>query len=146
MGKAERQARRQARRTQRKERREHLKRLVTAISNAKITFRPDDDDTQPPFIDVFNQIWPILDPALQYLTAMRITGPNFDDVLTEIRQAGLLVSQGGGAQTENAFRKKFTLHWNKLEWALELVQILTPDKVDDALDDIIEIGDWIAGE
>ncbi len=146
MGNANRKARRQARRARRKERRKLLKELIEKLTGKDISVQiSDDEGANPPFIQVFQQVWPILDPALKFLIAMRFTKERVDKTLEEIHKAGQLLA-AGGAEHESEFRDKFRDVWDDIEPKLELVQIITPNKVDKVLDDIIEIGDWIAGE
>lgn len=145
MGKEERKARRQARKAQRQARKQELKRLIEAIENANITFKPDDDLDQIGFIQVFNQIWPVLDPALKFAIALKVTGKKLDTTLEDVHKVGQLVSQGGEDSVSD-FKEKFAAAWDKIAFALGAIQMFTKDNVDDVIDDIIEIGDWIAGE
>lgn len=146
MGNTNRKARRQARRAKRIERRKLLKELIEKLTGKDISIEiSDDEGSNPPFIQVFQQVWPILDPALRFLIALRITKDRIDKVLEDVHKAGALLAQGG-AEHENEFKEKFRSVWDDIEPKLELVQIITPNKVDKVLDDIIEIGDWIAGE
>jgi hypothetical protein len=145
MGKSSRKARRQARKAKRGERRDGLQFLIEAIKNANITSLPDDDANPPSFISKFNEIWPILKPALKFAISLKLTNDNVDKVLVEIVKAGEAVANGG-ADASGEFIEKFKMAWNKVEKVLELVQILTPNNVDKILDDVMEIGDWIAGE
>ncbi|MEO9802995.1 MAG: hypothetical protein ABJF04_07095 [Reichenbachiella sp.] len=146
MGNSSRKARRQARRAKRKERRKLLRELIEKLSGRDISFEiSDKEGANPPFIQIFKEIWPILDPALKFLIAMRLTKERVDKVLEDIHKAGQLLASGG-AEHENEFREKFRNVWDDIEPKLEFIQIVTPNKVDKVLDDIIEIGDWIAGE
>lgn len=146
MGKSSRKARRQARRAKRQERRVQLERLIGAVKSANISFEPQDDGTNPPLVDVFKQIWPILDPALKFAINLKLTKDRADKVLTSIHKAAQAVVEGGSEATENDFVEKFQDAWDYIEPKLELVQLVTPNNVDKVLDDVIEIGDWIAGE
>lgn len=145
MGNLSRKARRQARKAKRGERRESLQSLIGAIQNANITSVPSDDANPPSFISKFNEIWPVLKPALKFAISLRLTDDNVDKVLNEIAKAGEAVANGG-ADASGVFVEKFKMAWDKVEKILELVQIITPNNVDKILDDVIEIGDWIAGE
>lgn len=141
MGKAERKA-------NRKERRAQKKRLIAALQNAiennTITFKPDDGGAEPAFADVFNQIWPILDPALKF--AMTYTNADTDKVLQDVWDAGNAISTGGANADESAFQQKFDEIWDKVSSYLELIQTFTNDKVDAIIDKVLDIGDWIAGD
>jgi len=141
MGKAERKANRASRKVQKK-------RLIAAIENAiknkTITFKPSGTGTDPSFAEVFNQVWPILDPALKF--AMTYTKPDTDKVLEDVWDAGNAVATGGENADTSAFQAKFDEIWDKLSTYLELVQTFTNDKVDAVIDQVLEIGDWIAND
>ncbi|OEK00821.1 hypothetical protein BFP97_04540 [Roseivirga sp. 4D4] len=141
MGRAERRANRQARKTQRR-------RLIAAVKNAiennTITFKPDDDGAEPPFADVFNQIWPILDPALKFTETY--TNDATDAVLQEVWAAGSAIANGGGDADASAFQAKFDQVWDKISFYLELAQTFTNDATDKVIDEVLDIGDWIAGD
>ncbi len=146
MGKHSRKARRQARRAKRKERRQDLNDFISALNNANTVATPDDDSNPPTVLGKFNEIWPILKPALKFTISLKLTKEKVDQVLEEVIKAGDVVASGGSDESVGVFIKKFKPAWSKIETALELVQIVTPNNVDNVLDDIIEIGDWIAGE
>lgn len=146
MGKKSRKARRIARKAKRSERRDSLKSLIGAISNTQISSLPDDDSNPPAFTDKFNEIWPVLKPALKFAISLKLTKEGVDKVLEEIISTGEAIAIGGDSSAEGIFIEKFRNSWSNIESILELVQIVTPNKIDKVLDDIIEIGDWIAGE
>lgn len=141
MGRTERKANRQARKTQRT-------RLIAAVKNAienkTITFKPDAGGAEPPFADVFNQIWPILDPALKFTETY--TNEATDAVLEEVWAAGNAIATGGANADTSAFRVKFDKVWDKISTYLELAQALTNNQTDEVIDQVLDIGDWIAGE
>jgi len=83
MGKEERAAKKVARKAGKVERQLQLKRLKTAIERAEITLKPD-GDAKLEFVDVFNEIWEILDPALKYAAAMEKTNEQTYKVLNEV--------------------------------------------------------------
>lgn len=145
MGKGSRKIRRQARRARRKERRALLQELIGAIKGAKITFKPDAQGTRPTFDKIFKQIWPVLDPALRYAVILRVTGDRVDKVLEDIHKVGSDIAAGNTGLVDD-FRQKFRAAWDNIESKLELIQLLTPNSVDNIIDDVIEIGDWVAGE
>ncbi len=145
MGKLNRNARRQARKAKRSERREDLKVLLNAIQNAGSISIPE-DDSSPNFISKFNEIWPILKPALKFAIKLRLTDEKADKVLEAVLTAGELVAKGGSAADQSAFQEKFRDAWDKIEIALEVIQLVTPANVDKVIDDVMEVGDWIAGE
>ncbi len=141
MGRAERRANRRARKTQRK-------RLIAAVKNAiennTITFKPEDGGAEPAFADVFNQIWPILDPALKFTETY--TNDATDAVLQEVWAAGNAIATGGGDADASAFQAKFDQVWDKISFYLELAQTFTNDQTDKVIDEVLDIGDWIASE
>ena len=145
MGKAERQARRAARKAAKAERKSQLNRLIEAIKNSKIDFKPDGDH-KIPFVDVFNEFWPILDPALKYAIAMKKTNEKTDKALQDVWDVGNAIANGGGSDQESAFMKKFDTIWDVLGGILHVVEELPffNDKVKGVIEDIIDIGDWIS--
>lgn len=145
MGKAERQARRAARKADKAQRKEQFKRLIEAIKKSDISFKPD-GDSDIKFVDVFQEIWQILDPALKYAIAMKKTNTRTDATLQEVWDAGNALANGGGAAEQTAFIGKFKDIWDTIEGILSVVEHipLLPDKVEDVIEKIIEIGDWIA--
>jgi hypothetical protein len=58
--------------------------------------------------------------------------------------SGNAIANGGGASTQSDFIQKFGGIWDNLEKALQLLQLVINDKADAAIDDILEIGEWIA--
>jgi hypothetical protein len=112
-------------------------------SCAGITLKPD-GDAKLEFVDVFKEIWDILDPALKYAVAMEKTNEATDKVLNEVWASGNTIANGGGASAQSEFIQKFCKIWDKLEKALQILQLVVNDKADATIDDILEIGDWIA--
>ncbi len=139
MGKAERKANRQERRAQKKR---LIAAVEIAIEHKTITFKPGAGGTEPAFADVFNQIWPILDPALKF--AETYTNDKTDKVLQAVWEAGSAISSGGG--NPSAFQEKFDEIWDKVSSYLEIIQTFTNSKVDAVIDQVLDIGDWIAGD
>lgn len=141
MGRSARKANRQARKAQRN-------RLIAAVKNAvehkTITFKPDAGGVEPPFVDVFNQIWPILDPALKFTETY--TNDATDAVLDNVWVAGNVIANGGTEADISTFRAKFDKVWDKISTYLELAQALTNDQTDKVIDQVLDIGDWISGE
>lgn len=148
MGKIERQARRVAKKAARKERSIQKKKLFEAIKNANLTFEPDGSSDMK-FIDVFQDIWPILDPALKYAIAMDKTNEQTDKVLEDVWAAGGVIANGGDEESQSQFFQDFRQIWAKIENALERLEdlndlIIKNDKVEEVLDKVLEIGDWLA--
>ncbi|MBU2912738.1 hypothetical protein [Reichenbachiella agariperforans] len=146
MGKKSRQARRQARKAKRAEQREQLKELISGLNEVNITDLPDTEEGTPALVEKFNEIWPILKPALKFAISVKLTGEKADKVLSEILKAGEVISLGGSDEAVSDFIEKFKDAWGTIEFVLGLIQILTPNNVDKVIDDVLEIGDWIAGE
>ncbi|WP_423126910.1 hypothetical protein [Gaoshiqia sp. Z1-71] len=145
MNKEERKARRKEKKEQRKiqraEKQEQFKLLVKAAEQVDIQV---DLDGSPKFVDVFNQVWPVLQPALNYLKLLSITGPKVDQALQFVIDLGVRISTGSASEEEQTeFIKKLDLVWGPLKIGLGIAKSFTNDKVDDILDKIIEIGDWI---
>lgn len=138
---AQRKANRAARKVQKK-------RLIAAVEHAiennTITFKPDAGGATPAFADVFNQIWPILDPALKF--AETYTNDATNAVLEDVWDAGNAIATGGANADESAFQAKFDQVWDKISKYLELIQTFTNDKTDAVIDKVLDIGDWIAGD
>ena len=140
--KAQRRAKREQRRANKTLRREKFNELV---SNAKdLDFKFDLDTEDPDFADVFNEVWPVLRPTLQYAELIKITGPKADKVLRTIVDIGHRISTGDASKEEEIkFIVYLDSYWDKVAWALEIAKTFTPDNVDDVIDQVIEVGEWI---
>jgi hypothetical protein len=141
-------AKRAAKKAARKERSIQKKRLFEAIQNANLTFEPDGSSKEE-FIDVFQDFWKILDPALKYAIAMDKTNAKTDEVLEDVWTSGDAIANGGNEDSQSKFFQNFRQIWGKLENALELLEnvndlLIKNNKVDEVLDKVLEIGDWIA--
>lgn len=140
--KAQRRAKREQRRANKTLRREKFNELV---ANAKdLDFKFDLDTEDPDFADVFNEVWPVLRPTLQYAELIKITGPKADKVLRTIVDIGHRISTGDASKEEELkFVVYLDAYWDKVAWALEIAKTFTPDNVDDVIDKVIEVGEWI---
>lgn len=149
----ERQARRAARKAKRKERRanrsgnrqqkrEQLALLLEAARTTDLSTRPGEGDI--PFVEVFGRYWKLFRPGLLYIKATRWSGTEADNTIADIVVVGDAIAEGGaGAEQESEFKDKINSIWEPISWALEFAQNFTGDDVDEVLDDIIEIGDWM---
>ena len=145
MGKEERQAKRAARKADKLKRKEQLARLIKAIKSSDISLKPD-GDSDVPFIDVFKEIWEILDPTLQYAIAMKKTNAETDAALQKVWDAGHALATEQTEELQEAFIGKFNEIWDTIEGILNVVEQipLLPEKVADVVEDLIEIGEWIS--
>ena len=144
--KEERRARRKAKRAERRKlkklRKEKFNELVSAASKVDLKVDPDDDTLQ--FVDVFNEIWPVLKPALEYAELIKITGPKTDKILRTVLEIGQRISTGDASPEEQTrFISYLDSVWDVAETALNILKTFTNDKTDDVIDRIIEIGEWI---
>jgi len=140
--KAARQARRAKRKQDRQERKAKLKALVTAAENAKFTV---DLDSDPPhkFITVLHEVWPVLEPVLDYVESMKITGDKTDEVIAAIIALGNQIKEGGTEDTQNKFVVEFNKVWKYVNMCLGVLKAVVNDKADEVIDDIIDVGDWL---
>ncbi len=141
---------RKAQRRAKKEQRKAVKKLrqgkfTEIVTNAKdMDFKFDLDTEDPEFVDVFNEIWPVLKPTLEYAELIKITGPKADKVLRTIVDIGHRISTGDASKEEELkFIVYLDSYWDKVAWALEIAKTFTPDNVDDVIDQVIEVGEWI---
>ena len=140
--KALRKQNRELRKTLRKEKKIKFRAIVEAAAKTSITV--DLDETEPKFIEVFNQVWPILKPVLEYAELVRITGQGADKVIRTVIDLGERISSGTASDAEQtAFIGTLDTIWNPVKTVLGIIVTFTDDKVDKIINDIIEIGDWI---
>lgn len=125
--------------------REKFNQVIAATKNANIQFDPDAG--QPKFVDGFNSIWKILQPALEYAELIRITGPKIDVIIRSVLDLGTRVSTGNAsAQEQTLFIQKYDAVWGIASQALEIIKTFTDDKADEVIDKVIDIGDWMASQ
>ena len=141
---------RRALRKAKKEQRKAIKKLRKAkfgeiVASAQVMdFKFDLDTEDPDFADVFNEVWPVLKPTLEYAELIKITGPKADKVLRTIVDIGHRISSGDASEEEQLkFIVYLDSYWDKAAWAFEIVKTFTPDNVDDVIDQVIEVGEWI---
>lgn len=127
------------RRQRRKARRERIENLVATgqkINLAKITSTED-------FLHNFELLWPYLSEALTLLKP--ITRAKGDRAIDELIMLGTRISTGEATLAQRSkFFKVFGTVWSGIRLALNLIALISPNKkLDNAIDDIIHIGDLI---
>jgi hypothetical protein len=142
----ERQARRKAKKAERKRvkklRKEKFNEILEASKHIDLKFDTDTED--PDFADAFNEIWPVLRPSLEYAELIRITGPKTDKILRTVVDIGHRISTGDAREEEQArFVSYLDSIWDIVETALGILKTFTPDNVDDIIDYVLEVGDWL---
>ncbi|MCU0371604.1 MAG: hypothetical protein MUC31_09340 [Bacteroidales bacterium] len=143
--KALRQENRRLRKALRSEKKAYYEKIKTAAESAHITI--DLDTTEPKFADAFNQVWPILRPILEYAELVKITGPEADKVIRAVIDIGGRISTGAASEAEKTeFIQKLDNIWQPVKTVLGIIVTFTNDNVDNVINKIIEIGDWITEE
>jgi len=143
--KAIRKANRKERKKLRKEKKVKFKEIVSVTSNANITI--DLDDSEPKFVDAFNQIWPILKPILEYAQLIKVTGEKVDKVIQTVIDIGVRISSGNASPDEQTtFIKTLDSIWTPVKAVLGIIVSFTNSKVDKVINKVIDIGDWITQE
>lgn len=136
---------RELRKKLRKEKKIKFRAIVDAAVNTNLSV--DLDNTEPGFAEVFNQVWPILKPVLEYAELVRVTGQGADKVIRTVLDLGERISTGAASDSEQtAFVRTLDTIWNPVKTVLGIIVTFTDDKVDKIINDIIEIGDWITQE
>jgi hypothetical protein len=119
--------------------------IVSAVTRSKIDI--DLDVAEPKFVTAFNQVWPILKPILEYAEMVRLTGPGADKAIRIVIELGERISTGAASDAEeSAFIGTLDTIWEPVKTVLGILATFTDDKVDEVLNKIVEIGDWITGE
>ena len=119
--------------------------IVSAVTRSKIDI--DLDVAEPKFVTAFNQVWPILKPILEYAEMVRLTGPGADKVIRIVIDLGERISTGAASDAEeSAFIGTLDSVWEPVKTVLGILATFTDDKVDEVLNKIVEIGDWITQE
>lgn len=143
--KEEKQQARDERKKNKALKREKFNSIVSATKTMNIQFDPDSG--KPKFVDGFNSIWLILQPALEYAELIRITGPKADAGIRAVLDLGARISTGNASEQEQTlFIQKYDTIWGIASQALEIIKTFTDDKADDVIDKVIDIGDWMAGQ
>jgi hypothetical protein len=123
--------------------REKFNQVVSATKNANIQFDPNAD--QPKFVDGFNSIWNILQPAIEYAELIKITGPKADEIIRSVLDLGARISTGKASSHEQTlFIQKYDAIWGIASQALEIIKTFTDEKADEVIDRVIDIGDWMS--
>lgn len=131
------------RKQQKRQKREKFNQLISTANSLSIQFDPDGE--KPKFVDAFNSVWPILQPALEYAQLIRITGPKADIILQTVTEIGNRISTGQASiEEQSIFIQKYTSIWNTVSQALEIIKTFTDEKADTVIDKVLDIGDWIA--
>ncbi|GEM_PF-3239026 len=141
--KEERAAARAARQAKRKERKQKIEEMITAAKNV-----PDlsDSDFMEDYKTKFNQVWPVLKPALQFAEQMKATGKKADAAIAEIITIGDSMAAGNASEADaDSFQKKLENIWKYVRMVLSAATVLTNDDVDNVIDKVLAIGDWITG-
>lgn len=119
--------------------------IVSAVTRSKIDI--DLDVAEPKFVTAFNQVWPILKPILEYAEMVRLTGPGADKAIRIVIDLGERISTGAASDAEeSAFIGTLDSVWEPVKTVLGILATFTDDKVDEVLNKIVEIGDWITQE
>lgn len=125
--------------------REKFNQVVSATKTMNIQFDPDAG--KPKFVDGFNSIWKILQPALEYAELIRLTGPKADAAIRTVLDLGTRISTGNANEQEKSlFIQKYDAIWGIASQALEIIKTFTDDKADEVIDKVIDIGDWMADQ
>ena len=144
--KAEQKAARKQNREMRKSLRKARKTKFSAIAEAagKTNITINLDEGEPKFVEIFNQIWPVLKPILEYAELVKFTGAGIDKVIRTVIDLGERISNGSASEGEKtAFISTLDTIWNPIKMVLGIIVTFTDDKVDKIINDIIETGDWI---
>jgi hypothetical protein len=133
---------REMRKKLRKERKVKFNAIVEAVGNANLTIDLDADE--PKFVDVFDQIWPLMKPILEYAELVKLTGAGADKVIRTVIELGERISVGSASPNEqSAFISTLDTIWNPVKMVLGIIVSFTDDRVDKVINQIIEIGDWM---
>jgi hypothetical protein len=130
---------RQERRKHRKLRRERIGKLANL--GQKFDFKKI--QTTEDFLHNFATLWPYLAEALELLKSL--TRAKGDKAIDEVIALGQRISTGEATAAERSkFFVVFGKVWGGVRVALNVVALISQnDKLDDAIDDVIHIGDLI---
>jgi hypothetical protein len=132
---------REERRAARKERRKKLNQLIDLSSDLKDL---PDDLKKGDFQKVFKQVWPFLKTSFEFVKILKVTGPQVDHIMDELIVMGNNLIENSNADP-TLFQQKVNIVWGPVRTILNLVTMFTAPKVDNVIDRIIEVGDWIGG-
>ena len=139
--KEERAAARAARKAKRLARRQKINEMIEAAKNV-----PDlsDSDFMEDYKSKFDKVWPVLLPALEFAEQLKVTGKKADAAINELIAIGNSMAEGKATDDQaDDFQDKLEDIWKYVRMALSAATVLTNDDVDDVIDKIIGIGDWI---
>ena len=102
-------------------------------------------------LQAFANLWPLFRAGLVWAIDLRITGDKVDVILENVKDIGDRIARSvkddGPAniifEDEVVFLRNLGAVWRLIKRALIVAKIFTNKKVDDALDKIIEVGDWM---
>lgn len=139
--KEERKANREVRHARKKLRKEKFSLLLKL---AKETPELSDDDYLDTPKKKFNTFWPVLQAALSFAAFLKITGEKVDLVIYRIIAIGNKMYDDTASDEESEeFIEKLQQIWGIVRKVLSTVTIFTDDNVDEILEKIIVIGDWV---
>lgn len=126
------------------DRTERLLLLGAIIDKIKIDVNLEDE---PAFIELFNKVWPVFEPVLQWLKLLEVTGEKIDAVIQTVIDIGWRISKGEASEEEQTeWLKEFDKLWTTIKIALEIIKLFVKEKIDEIIDKIILIGDWVTDE
>lgn len=131
--------RRQERRKRHQERRERISKLAELGKKLDLKKINSTED----FLHNFSAIWPYLSEALELIKS--VTREKGDKALDDLQLLGNRIATGGATTAERTkFFKVFEKVWGGVRAALNIVALISQnEKLDDAIDDVIHIGDLI---
>jgi len=139
--KARRLAKREARRTRKALQKAKWEELKVAVAGV-----PDMDQLEGTIYEErFKDIWPAVKAALEFAISLKITRERLDNTLAKIVLIGDGMADGQEVTDEDSleFLERLDKVWDWIRTVLSVAKVFTPDNVDDVIDKIIEIGDWI---
>jgi hypothetical protein len=130
---------RQERRKRRKLRRERIGKLANIVQKLDLKKIQSTED----FLHNFGTLWPYLAEALGLIKSL--TRTKGDKAIDDILELGSRVSTGEASTAERSkFFVVFGKVWGGIRSALNVVALISQDeKMDNAIDDVIYIGDLI---
>jgi len=135
-----RRQRRELRRLNKKERKEAFEKIKTILEGI-----PNLDlQEKLPYKERFNKFWPLLKASLELAILMKYTGEKFDLSAQKLIVIG--DSMYGKELTDEKaldFLHQLTSYWETIEIILEILKVVASDKLDEVIDKVIEIGEWI---
>lgn len=128
------------RRLDRKERKAAFNQFVEAVTKAlNLELKPEIS-----YKDKFKTVWPIIKPALEFAIILKITGDKFDASTKKIISIGdNMIGQEITDAEALDFMEKLESVWEIIEMVFEIMKIFVSDKVDEIIDKVIEIGEWM---